>query len=450
MQANIPTSLANPPAKSFLTAAERDYSDTLIRGYDSPYAIQLFGENWKTRYQTINDKLIQDHLNQRFWLGSKACWYPYCYCLDIDSPTPETLEKIEAIFEKYSIKESQRLYVTSPSYQKSGNFRIYFRLEYADKLPTFNLGRSVLERVFREICEIYPQRRRKDRLPFGKDSHIISDGVVLSQLTWEQELHWLKKLDPIDVDVFPRQPVIISPDAPDAPAITPTGDVADLIAHGLQNFGTRHKAQHALLNFFWRKSWLPEDSAKQVKKWIRKNHNGFSKDVNQANWRTIDAEIDRQTEAIYSRKQLSDNANNLCNLITKADLLEAARLFPGDVVNQKSFIALVAYVRPRSHHDWVFIPAHVWRVIADKDRYHNFINELESRGIIAANRQYKVGLFSRRFRLALPNDSLILCEDGRNASDYYSALRIAFDTKREIAEAMQINERTIRRHFSES
>jgi hypothetical protein len=440
--------VTNPPAKSFLTPAERDFSDTLIRGYDSPYAIQFPNTEWKTRYQTINDKRIQDHLNGRCWLGSKACWYPYSYCLDIDSPTPEILEKIEATFDLYGIKESQRLYVTSPSYQKSGNFRIYFRLEYADSLPTFKLGRTVLERIFSDICEIYPAKRRKDRLPFGKDSHIISDGVVLSQLTWEQGLHWLKKLDPIDIDVFPRQNIIISPDAPDAPAITPTGDVADLIAHGLQNFGTRHKAQYALLNFFWRKSWLPEDAAKQVKKWIRKNHNGFSKEVNQGNWRAIDAEIERQTAWVYSRPQLSDNANNLHKQITKADLLEAAKWFPADVVNQKRYVALVAYVRPRSHHDWVFIPYHVWHAIAGKHTYQDFVKELEQRGVLESNRQYKTGLFCRRFRLILPESSLILCEDERNVTNYYDALRVAFNNDpRLIAEAMKIDRTTVWRHL---
>jgi hypothetical protein len=441
--------VTNPAAQSFLTSDECLFAALFIKGFESPFALQYPGKDWQTFYQTITDQRVKDHLEQRCWLGTKASWYPYAYCLDIDSPTPETIEKIYAIFDRYGIKQSQYLEVTSPSYKKSGNFRIYFRLEYADSLPTFKLGRTVLERIFSDICEIYPQKRRKDRLPCGKDSFIISDGVVLSHLTWEQQLFWFQKLDAIDVDVFPRQPVIVSPHEPDAPAITPTSDVAELIAHGLQQYGTRHKAQYALLNFFWRNSWLPENAANQVKKWIRKNHNGFSKEANAKNWRAIDAEIERQTAWVYSRPQLSDNANNLHKQITKADLLEASRLFPNSVVNQKSFIALVAYVRPRSHHDWVFIPAHVWRVIADKDRYHNFITELEQRKVLESNRQYKVGLFSRRFRLALPNDSLILGEDGRNASDYYSALRIAFDTKREIAEAMKLNRMTIHRHFSD-
>ncbi len=439
--------IPKPSRQILLTPSERLFSQTFIRDFRSPHARQRQGEGWKTYYQNIHDGLVKNHLEQNQWLATKACWYPQAYNLDLDSPTPAVVEKIEATFEKYGIRDSQLLYLTSPSYAKKGNFRVYFRLEYAAKIPTFELGTSVLHRVFSDV-EIYPQKRRKDRLPFGRDSHIIEDNVVLSQHTWEAQLHYFHKLDAIDIDVFPRQQTLINPSQPAAAPVTPTGDAANLLKNGLQQKSTRYQSQYQILNFLWRNNWMPRDAANEVKKWIRTRNNGFSTAVNSGDWKTIHAEIDRQVASIWARTALSDAPNNLTSKITKADLLEAGNLFPNDVVNQKRFIALVSYYRPRAHHDFVFIPYHAWHEIAGEKTYQSFISELEQRKILEANRQYKIGLFCRRFRLQLPiGDNKPIMQDQRNTTDYYTSLKATFNTKREVAEAMKLNRMTIHRHF---
>jgi hypothetical protein len=437
------------PCQTVLTPAERLFSQSFIRDFKSPHARQNVGESWKTYYHTIPDEFIKSHISGDFWLGTKACWYPTFYNLDVDNPTPERIEQLENTFDKYNIAGSQRIYLTSPSHAKSGNFRIYLRLEYNGTLPTFKLGTNVLSRVFSQNAEIYPQKRRKDRLPCGRDQHIIADGVLLKHLTWQQELHYFLKIDPIDVDVFPRVATITNPSQPTAAPITPTGHAANLLQNGLEKFGTRYEAQYEILNFLWRSNWLPGDAAREIKSWIRFKNNGFSDKVNQGLWRIINAEIDRQVESIWARTALSDTPNNLTSKITASDLLEAAKLFPADAVNQKRYISLVAYYRPRSHHVFVFIPYHVWYTIADRNQYQHFVNKLEQLGVLEANRSYQVGNFCRCFRLKLSTgDASAIAQDGRNVTNYYDALKAHFASDpRLISEAMKIDRTTIWRHL---
>ncbi len=441
--------IPNPSPQTVLTPAEREFSQTFIRDFRSPHARQKQGEDWKTYYHNIPDQFIKHHLNGNYWLGTKACWYPAFYNLDVDRPTPKRIEQLENLFDTYKISESQRLYVTSPSYKKSGNFRIYLRLEYRGTLPTFKLGNEVLNRVFSNHAEIYPQKRRKDRLPCGLAQHLIMDGVLFENLSWEQELRQFLKLDPVDVDVFPRQVVVVNPSQPTATPILPVGKVAELMLDGLKKFDTRYEAQYQILNYLWRSNWMPGDAAREVKSWIRFKHNGFSDKVNQGLWRIINAEIDRQKDSIWARADLSDTPNNFTSKITAADLLEAARLFPADAVNQKRYISLVAYYRPRSHHDFVFVPYHVWYTIAEKNQYQHFVNKLEQLGVLEANRQYQVGKFSRRFRLKLSNgDTSAITQDSRNVTNYYDALKAHFaNDPRLIAEAMKIDRTTVWRHL---
>jgi hypothetical protein len=436
------------PCQTVLTPSERLFSQTFIRDFRSPHARQNVGKSWKTYYHNIPDEFVKSHISGNFWLGTKAAWYPTFYNLDIDRPTPELIEKLENRLEKYGISEGQRLYMTSPSYAKTGNFRIYFSLEYRDKPPTFNLGYGALCNAFSDLCEIYPQKRRKDRLPCGRDQDLLINGSVLTNLTWEQELHWLLKLDSINVDLLPHEPELFD-SLNNTEPIPASKDVAVLITNGLQQHSTRHVSQFQLLSHLWRSNWLPDDAAQYVKNWIRNKHNGLSKDAAQGKWSTINAEIDRQTAHIWARRALPDTPNNFAALITQPDLLEAAKLFPADVVRQKQFINLVSYYRPRSYHDFVFISRRIWtEEIAGSRTYKGFIKDLKKHGILESVDSYKTGSYCRKFRLALPNSTAAIMQDGRNVTHYYDALRVAFNNdQRVIAEATKIDRTTIWRHL---
>jgi hypothetical protein len=264
----------------------------------------------------------------------------------------------------------------------------------------------------------------------------------------------LLKLDATAIENLPHQPTLFEPpvEASDAAHTwKPRGDAADLIREGLQQDGTRAAAQYEILNFIWRSNWQPDDAAAFVKHWIRTRHNGYSKTAAQGNWREINAHIDRQVAWLWERPLLPDTPHGLSAAITRDDLVFAAKTFYGDPVRQKQLAALCAYYRPRSRHDWVFVPAHVWREqIASNRTYLNFINEIEQKGLLKANKQYRVGEHSRSYQLALPATSEPpLQHDDRHIDNFYEALDAACSSRREIAELTGIHERTMRRYFSD-
>ncbi len=436
-----------------LSIPEKDFSRSFIRDYSSPYALQQHEgrrTDWRTKYKPISDPLIHAHLQQQYWLGTKAPWYPLFFNLDIDKPQLKTLDTIFSRLDSFGIGEHSRALMTTPSYAKHGNFRIYLKLEYADRLPTWKLGNEALSNAFGDLCEVYPQKRRKDRLPCGRSQDLIVDDVVLSNLTWQEELHHLLKLDPVPIEQLPRQRLLEFPEESNAEqpkAWTPRGEVAQLRNEGLQAHSTRHEAQFCILNDLWRSNFQPGDAAFCVKKWIRNHHNGFSKDAAAGRWKAINDEIDRQVKWIWARPQtlLPDTPHSLNLALTKSDLDFAAEIFKGDAVKQKQLINLISYVRPRQRHQWIFIPRHVWSDnVASKDTYKKFIAEIEGKGLLESINSYRVGHYSKRFKLKLPKtNEQPISIDGRNITDFYDALWQAYGSTREIAEATGLNRMTI-------
>jgi hypothetical protein len=440
---------------------EKIYATNFIRDFSSPYAIQQptgHRTNWRTKYNKVSDPLINAHLRGDYWVGTKGAWYPIYFNLDFDHPTPETLEKLDDRLTRLNIGETQFLKMTSPSYAKSKNFRLYLKLEYAERTPTHKLGFTALQTAFGDICEIYPQKRRKDRLPLGRDQDIISsDYGVLRNLTWQQEMNYLLKIDATPIEQLPRETFLFdltaSPNEPKDKVKNwkPKKEIAELLSNGLQEPGTRHFSQFDILNFLWRSNFLPTDAAAFTKRWIRKHHNGFSKDVNGQRWSSINAEIERQTGCVWARDNtlLPDTTHGLNAAITKSDLQFAAELFQGDAVRQKQFINLISYIRPRQHHEWVFIPSHVWREdVASWKTKDRLIAILEEKGILEVNNSYRVEHYSRRFKLKIPQtNEQPLAIDERNVTDFYDSLWTAYGSIREIAELTGFNRMNLHRQF---
>ncbi len=442
-----------------LSLPEKDFARSFVRDFSSPYAVQQpegRRTDWRTKYKPISDPLIHAHLSQEYWLGTKAPWYPVFFNLDIDRPEQKTLDRIFKRLDNFGISESQRALMTTPSHRKSGNFRIYLKLEYADRLPTWKLGYEALNNAFGDLCEVYPQKRRKDRLPCGKSQDLIVDDVVLSNLTWQEELHHLLKLDPVPIEQLPRQPLLAFPDEKNAEnpkTWTPRGEVAQLRNEGLQAHSTRHEAQFCILSDLWRSNFQPGDAAFRVKKWIRHHHNGFSKDAAAGRWQNINAEIDRQVNWIWARPQtlLPDTPHSLNLALTKSDLDFAAEIFKGDAVRQKQLVNLISYVRPRQRHQWIFVPTWVWREqVAGVRTYHQLKADLQSKGILESINSYRAGHYSRRFKLNLPATSEEpLSFDERNITDFYDALWQAYGSVTDIADITGLNRKAIWRNFKQ-
>lgn len=445
-----------------LTEAERQFKASFVRTYSKPYATrQQTGQrarSWRTKHKPLSDPALKAHLRGDYWVATKAPWYPVFYSLDIDHPTEKTLADIEAQFDRYGITQSQYLPITTPSFDLYGNRRYYMRLECNGQPPTWKLGYMALLNMIGKRSEIYPQLNRKDRLPCGAHSDILTpDGLRLDYLSWEEELHWLLKIDPIAIEQLPVQQSLYeqpSEQSDRAETWQLKADTRELLTTGLQAFGTRHYSQWILLNELWRQNCFPGEATGFVKNWLRRHHNGFSKDVNAERWKEIYAEIERQAVCIWKRpRMLPDAPHNARRAATVTDLKFIAEVFPGDAVKQKQLFNLASFARARANHEWTFISKRIWtEEIAGVRTYQGLIAELEEKGLLKTNHSYQVDHYSRRYQLALPKtDEKPIEHDERNITDYYDALLTAFkDNRRSIAELTKVDRTTLWRNLKNS
>lgn len=104
---------------------------------------------------------------------------------------------------------------------------------------------------------------------------------------------------------------------------------------------------------------------------------------------------------------------------------------------------MIAYCRPRAHHEWIYIPFHEWARIANKTHYYRFIDDLEAKNIISSDWRYrhnpnnKADSYCRKFQLEIKihADSSIQT-DGLNVTNFYEAwLRVCAGDVRRAAEA---------------
>ena len=99
-------------------------------------------------------------------------------------------------------------------------------------------------------------------------------------------------------------------------------------------------------------------------------------------------------------------------------------------------------MRPRSHHDYVYVPARIWREEIANDRtYHAFLKDLEEKRLLESVMSYRcvkevpeLG-YSRKFKLYLPDTiKEPIGQDNRNEQDYYQAMLLGMGSVREAIE----------------
>lgn len=383
------------------------YKQSFVRDFNGPFILQNPGRQWHTRHHKLSDDFLSDHLDRKYWIGTRGAWNPQFAFLDFDFSGENVAKRAETIWRAIDVLEltdSQYNLMTSPSHATDGSCHLIFRPVYREIVATLGLVQKTLRNRLGNLCEIYPQKRRCFRLPLGRDQYLVgSNGKILTNLTWEEAVHFVCKLDfweipPPDNQIVCGAEKIGSTVADDnsesdfshLPTTAFLSECESLFDIGLIEAHSRHFAQWKLIKYFYRCNWIPDDAKRKVKAWIRQKHNDFSTDARCGNWREIDAEIDRQTDWIYrSSTQLPDAIRNLDAEITSADLWLAANIYRGDVVNQKRLVDLLAYCRPRAHHNWIYIPFHEWARIANKTHYHRFIQEIEAKNIIIPDWRYR-------------------------------------------------------------
>lgn len=419
------------------------YKQAFIRDFNGPFVLQMPGEKWHTRKHKLSDAVIFEHLSGLHWVGTHGAWYPQFGFLDFDFSGESLQKRTETVWQAIdllNLSGNQYHLMTSPSYAVNGSCHLIFRPVYRGEIPTLGLLQKSLHALLGNLCEIYPQKHHRFRLPFGKNQYLIGlDGKMRVGLTWKQALRFVCKLDPWQIPlphknfIYGADAVIESVDDEQSFSTLPTNTSSEeaetLLCSGLQSMHSRHFSQWKLIKYFYRRNWIPDDAVQAVKSWIREKHNGFSTEVLCGKWREIDGEIERQTAWIYENSGfLPDTLHNLKAELTGSDLKLAAEIYRGDTINQKRLVDFIAYCRPRAHHGWIFIPFHQWARIASKDNYVEFIKELETKNIIIANWNYrhnpqsKADSFCRKFKLKIRlRDDEPIRIDNLNVTDFYAA-----------------------------
>ena len=434
--------------------AFEEYKEAFVRDFSGPYAVQWPGKPWKTKHKPLSDPVIRAHLDQRYWVATKAPWYPRFAYADLDNPTEETLDRVIGAL---GLSSGQYCLCTSPSYKETGNLHLIFAPRYKDRPATKKLIQDVLKRRIEKAgAELYPQTARKFRLPFGRDQHLL-DAEIGAPLPygWKEALYWVLKLDPLPLEELPHQ-IELDLQLPRRPREwTRRQEAEELLREGLPGPGTRHDACLTLAIYLFRLNWTPEEARAKIKRWIRAKHNSYSKEVNRGNWGLVDREIDEIVGWVwenYGRGLIyPDTTHNLEGWVAPQDLRFIAEVFPGDIVNQRRLFKLICYYRPRSYYSWVYIPRWKWWEIADHRSYTAFRANLEGRGLLESTHSYQVGRFSKRFRLHLPPASLSerLEEDHRAIHDFVEAALMVFKSPRAVREVFRVRRDTLWRLLHE-
>lgn len=418
--------------------AFRTYWNSFVRSRDGPFAIQHPGREWATRSKKISDPLVRDgHLSGKYWLALKAPWYPRYGFFDIDCPN---VRRLQMVIEKLNLTDGQYLKCTSPSWRKDGSIHIQFKPRYHDEPVTQKLLLTILKPVTDELgIELYPQIRRKFRLPYGRDQYIIDDesGRPRDDLSWNDSLYWSEKIDPLELSEISGHQLQLPFPAAGFPCDWHRAEyVHALLEYGLQAPNTRHEACFTLAQHFYRSNLDPADAEHKIRRWIRHKHNGYSRTIKAGNWRIVYAEISRQINWVwdhYGRSKIyPDTTHNLEGWVTGDDLKFITQIFPGDIVNQKRLFKLLLYYRPRQHHDWVFVSWRQWTRIASEHNYIDFRARLVEIGLLECNHTYRHvesqpgASYPKRFRLNVQRVSAsnMLKNDGRACQDYFQALNL--------------------------
>ena len=390
---------------------------------------------WRTVNKPLSDPLIRAHLEGELYVAVLGKWYPGYAIFDIDSRSEAEAEEIRA---RAGLDDSNSMMYSSES---KDSYHIIFIPEYHGKPPTLNLLGDVLKNFVRmEGIEIYPQRGRPIRLPFGPHQPLL-DIEYMGLHSWKQKLYWYEKLEPLELSSAFHQQLILDLEPGPGRLELPTNifqEAEVLMKEGLQQPSSRYDSQWRILYYLFRQNVPRDTAAAIVWGWINRNHNGFSKDFLRSPER-VKYDIKHQADHIWSKYHTSqvypDSTHNVHHgYITEPDILDIIEVAKGSRPRMSYLFNLVKFANPRRHRK--FIPYHRDRLIKwSSDRtYLKYLNELGEKGIVERGSSYlprgTSGLrgFAKDLKLnwKFRDSSEAVLIEGRAIETFDSAVRLVF------------------------
>jgi len=354
------------------------------------YAIKPIGRGtFRTQNRPLSDSLIRAHLEGKLYVAVLGKWYPGYAIFDIDTRSRSEADEIRA---RAGLDKSNSMMYESES---KDSYHIIFIPEYHGKPLTLNLLGDVLKNFVRmEGVEIYPQRGRPIRLPFGPHQSLL-DIEYMGLHSWKQKLYWYEKFDPLELSSISHQQLILDFEPGPGRLELPTNifqEAEVLMNEGLQQPSSRHHSQWLILNYLFRQNVPRDTAAAFVWRWINKRHNGFSKDFLHSP-EHVKLDIKSLADHIWSKYHVGqvypDSTHNVHRgYITEPDILDIIELAKGSRPRMSYLFNLVKFANPRRYRK--FIPCHTdWLIRwSSKETYLKYLDELGEKGIVERGSSY--------------------------------------------------------------
>jgi hypothetical protein len=410
------------------TPAFGEYVQTFIQRFPHYYTQQI-NYPWKTKHKVLGNKPIQAHLEGKYHVATIGRWYPEYAILDIDDRPYNNLEIIKG---ELGLDESNSL--TCSSWSKD-SYHVLLRPVYNDEPLSLNTLQSIFKTYsIHAHIEIYPQKNRGIRIPFGPYQGCLDPGREHLK-EWQEKLYWFLKLNEYDLADVPWHQILLPLEAPRNQGTTHLStyrEGEEYYKNGLTGPSTRTHSHFAVLYYLWRQS-LPIDTAIDATwRWLQTKHNGFSKDFYKYPKR-CKADIERSARSIYShyarRWLLPDSThNNHRGYITKPDIEQIMQVSRGNLPRMKFAYELVKYSYPRRHRDLINIHSSKLRQWAGARTATTYLNELSEKGILERGNAYLVGKFSKGIKLnwRYQDTSQAIAYEGRAVESFTEAIRTVF------------------------
>jgi len=387
------------------------------------YAVKLPGGFWTTKSKPLADLPIQAHLEGQYAVGVLGSAYPLYGVLDIDDRDKGEVERVR---DALGMDKGTSMAFQSES---ANSYHVIFKPEYNGRPPSIRL----LGTMFRDFAranrvEVYPQWRHAVRLPFGP-KQTPADEEYRGLGSWEDAVYWFGKLDEYNLTNVRRAQLELNLPIIGRPPVPKVGEAQELFEHGLQAPGTRNAAQFQVLLWLWRHN-VPQEQAEAVTwAWIRRKHNGFSKDIGR-HPKAVRSELTRQATQIWGRYDFGrvlPDAPALAHegYITKPDILEVIKATHGNLPRSRFLHSLVRFMNPRRYRLSVGVSRDKLMAWSSWKTYNRYLAELGARGIVRRGRPYQVGKFSKPIKMTWPwarQDEAILYE-GRAVEGFDDAVR---------------------------